>query len=85
MKVKNFSLVSHMTLSNQGIRVDAGEIVWPENILHGKFIRREVVTPRTKHNGWGKGKASFYLDEPDSPIFETVEKFIEHYSPKQAT
>lgn len=82
IKVKNFGLRSHMTLSNKGIRVDAGEIVWPDNILHGKTIVRQVVTPRRGEHGWGKGKASFFLDEKDSPEFDSIDDFVNHYSPK---
>lgn len=71
----------HMTLSNEGIRVDSFAITWPNNPCDGKRVARQVNTPKKKMEGWGKGVVCFYLVSVEkTPNFPDMEKFIEHYA-----
>jgi hypothetical protein len=78
MIVEKFGFRSHMNLNDQGVRIDAGKIVCPENIIHGKDFMRIVRTPK-KNGVWGKGVVAFCLGEDHSPEFDTLEAFKAHY------
>ncbi len=80
MEVKDFKFRSHMSLSNAGIRIDAGIIVWEGNPINGKMLVREVYTKKSKSGNYGKGQVSFFIDEEKSPGFKTIEDFVKHYT-----
>lgn len=79
----NGRFVSHLLLSNAGIRVDSFKIYWPGNPIDGHTIIRQVYTPRKKHAGWGKGEACFFLEQEKKLDFPTLELFIQHYAIKK--
>lgn len=77
----NARFVSHANLGNKGTRVECWTIEWPNNKLNEQVVYRITRTP--KHNGtWGKGKACYCLGETNSPEFDSLEEFIEHYHNK---
>lgn len=78
MQIVNFGLRIHINMSNQGIRVDAGTINAPGNILHGKTFLRIITTPK-KGGMWGKGKVTYKIDDKGAPEFDDIEKFNQHY------
>lgn len=82
IQLTNSKFVSHMTLENAGYRIDSFTIVWPGNAIDGTTVLRQVYTPRTKNKGWGKGEVLFFIDQPKSPEFRTLEEFILHYKNK---
>jgi hypothetical protein len=83
MKVKGFGMVMHMSMAKSYHGVYNGEIIWPGNILHIKTIVYEYAVPRGKAAATKKGGShSFYLKEKDSPEFQTIQEFINHYTPK---
>lgn len=80
LMIKDFRFVAHWSFKNGAQRIDKGEIVWPNNILHGKTIVRIIDTPK-RGGSYGKGEASYMLDEESAPEFKTIDAFMEHYTP----
>ncbi len=76
--IKDFGFSSHMNMDKCGIRLDAGDIVWHFNPIHGKKLVRQVYTPK-KGGVWGKGEVTFFLNEKDSPEFKTLKEFFDNY------
>lgn len=78
MKIKDFTMVSHMNMATCGLLKHSGTIDDPTNIMHLKTISREVYTPKRKGN-WGKGKASFYIEGYEE-MFDTFEELQKFYN-----
>lgn len=80
---KDGKFIAHMSMAKQHLRVDEYIIVWPGNPIDGKAVRCEVATPKRKNGDFGKGKPSYYLNEPHSPMFDTIEQFWDNYKVKE--
>lgn len=59
-----------------------GEIVWEGNSINGATLVIETRTPKTKRGNFGKASTIFYIQEANSPTFETIEAFTAHYADK---
>ena len=46
MKVKNFTMKSHLSMENKGVLVYSGEIDLPNTLINGKTLIRTTVTPK---------------------------------------
>lgn len=79
-QIKNKKMLIHLSMTRQHQRKDSGEIVWPGNPIDGKIIMIETITKKTpKTQRFTKVTNTYYISEPDSPMFDDVEKFISHY------
>jgi len=78
MKVKNFTMKSHLNMENQGVLVFSGEIDLPNNVLNGKTIIRTTVTP--KANEFEYGKAIQYFQIQGGKEFKGIKSFCKHYN-----
>ena len=79
--IKNLHMVSHINMTTEHLSKKVGSFECEGKPLHGKGFCVETSTKviDAKTGKYGKGKSSFYLNEPDSPKFETVEELVYHY------
>lgn len=82
MKIGQWQMRMHMSMAKENAGSYHTTITWPGNEIDGKILVHETHTPQ-KGDNFAKQKNSFYLNEKNSPIFETTKAFIDHYTKKE--
>lgn len=84
IKINGLHTVLHMSMAKAHMLKEVGTIDCPDNkIIHGKEICCETRTPKSKNGNFGKPRTWLYLNEKDSPMFDSPKKFIDHYAQKK--
>ena len=78
MKVKNFRMVSHISMEDKGVLVYSGEIDLPNNAIDGKTIIKTTVTPKTYEYEYGKPIQYFQIQGEKE--FKGLKSFCKHYN-----
>lgn len=78
MKIKNFTMKSHMNMEHEGILVYTGEIDLPNNPIHGKTLIRTTITP--KLGEFEYGKAVQYFQVQGEKEYKGIKSFCKHYN-----
>jgi hypothetical protein len=63
--------------------LEKGTISAKGHILNNQEIMIESHTRMSEYSNPGKTKTYYYLNKPDSEIFESLKQFINHYNLKQ--
>jgi len=81
IKIKNYQMITHLNMGTKHLSKHSGTFVCEGLPLHGKsFIQESSIRVFNAMAGkYGKSETVFYLNEKDSPIFDTIEKMVEHY------
>jgi hypothetical protein len=80
MKVKNFTMKSHLSMEDKGVLVHSGEIDMPNTLIHEKILTRTIVTP--KLNDYEYGKPIQYFQIQGEKEFKGIKSFFKHYNIK---
>lgn len=78
--VLNYQSVCHMAFTKHHLSKSTGVLECPGKPLHGKTFCHESKTPKYSFGNWGNPSHIFYLPEPKSPEFNTLELLIKHYN-----
>lgn len=71
----------HMSMAKEHTGLYHATVSWPGNEIDGKVVVHETHTPK-RGGEFGEQKNTYYLNEKNSPMFETREAFIDHYTGK---
>lgn len=78
-KVKDYQMMMHIASDKKHSSISKGIISWHGNAIDGKKLVVETHTPKKKNGDFGNSDVSYYLDEPNSPIFDSITKFYKSY------
>ena len=78
-KVSGGNCVIHMAFEKQHLAKYAYKLHCYNHPLDGKELFKEVYTPKSKTGNFGKAKVCFYLNEPDSKIYDSIQEFMDEY------
>lgn len=79
--VENFGMLSHIAFDTEHAALYEGTIKADNHIMTGKKLRKEVHTKKSKKTGnFGKSYTYWYLAEPNSPIFSSLDEFCKYYN-----
>jgi hypothetical protein len=83
--VKDLKMVCHMNCGKVHLLKREGTFVCEGLFLHHKKFICESETKCIDFMAgiYGKTKFCFYLNEKNSPIFDTIEKLVSHYHENQ--
>ena len=82
--VKDYRMIVHMNMTKAHLSKHIGTFCCPDKPLHGKQFINESKTRVLKYGEYGKTTNLYYLNEPKSPTFKTLEALIENYNGKVA-
>ena len=81
VSVRDFRMIMHMNMAKKHLSKHIGTFVCEGMALHDKeFIKEASVKVIDFMAGkYGKSESTFYLNEKDSPMFDTIEALVSHY------
>jgi hypothetical protein len=84
VSVRDYRMIMHMNLTKKHLSKHAGIFVCEGMPLHDKkFIKESSVKVIDFMAGkFGKSEETFYLNEKDSPMFNSLEALVIHYHSK---
>lgn len=79
--IKNLHMVSHINMTTEHLSKKVGSFECEGKPLHGKGFTVESKTKVLDFMAgkYGKSKSTYYLNEPGSPMFDTIEELVYHY------
>jgi hypothetical protein len=80
IKIVDFKMLCHVAYTKKHTMLERGTFNAPGMPLHERVFKRETHTPLLRSGNFGKPKVIFYLDEPKSPTFGTIQELIEFYT-----
>lgn len=85
IKICDYGMITHMSLDKEHIAKYSGVFVCEGMPIHGKkFFKEESVRVIDFMAGcYGKSVATYYLDEEDSQLFDSIKSLISHYQIQQ--
>ena len=81
VSVRDYRMVMHLNMTKKRLSKHAGTFVCEGMPLHDKeFIKEGSVNVIDSMTGkYGKSESTFYLNEKDSPMFDSIEALVSHY------
>jgi len=81
VQVKDYRQLFHLNMTKVHSAKYKGTFICEGKPLHNKEFIQETHTPVKGFMSYGKTKTTVYLNEDDSPIFDTLIDLINHYQP----
>ena len=75
---EGFAMKSHISMENENASINHAKLSCENNVLNGQVLVKESHTTKRGFK-FGKTRNTFYLNQNNSPMFNSLKEWCSHY------